>query len=95
MWSPPVPERPAAGWWTELSLNRWVAGVVDEMRIVERAERVERLRQRAHEVDMRLAGVLAADRWARIQRRRDPDWDRWRAVDPAWREYVNGDNELS
>ena len=37
-----------------------------------RADRIERLRALAHEVDMRAAGALANDRWEQIQRRRDP-----------------------
>jgi hypothetical protein len=69
-WQPLPPVPPAAGWWTELSLDRWVAGVAAGMAATERAERAERLRALAHKVDMRCAGALAADRWERIQRRR-------------------------
>jgi hypothetical protein len=65
--------RVPAGWWTEAEdrraaaeLDAWVYGVADGLR----AERIERLRARAHEIDMRGTGALSADRWERIQRRR-------------------------
>src|SRR5215207_8860126 len=73
MWAPRQPEPPAPGWWTELETaeqwetRRWVDGIAAKLR----AERIERLRARVHEVDMRAAGALARDQWERIQRRRD------------------------
>jgi hypothetical protein len=73
MWSPRPSEPPPAGWWHELETaeqyetRRWVEGIADGLR----AERIERLRARIHEVDMKAAGALARDRWERINRRRD------------------------
>jgi hypothetical protein len=72
-WAPLPPDPPAAGWWTQLETadewetRRWVEGIADGLR----AERIERCRQVAHEVDMRVAGALSADRWERMQRRQD------------------------
>lgn len=70
-WSPPTPAQPPAGWWTELptDTDRWVEGIADGLR----AERIERLQGLCHEVYMRAAGALSADRWERMQRRRDGD----------------------
>jgi hypothetical protein len=69
MWAPLPPAPPERGWWTELptELDYWVEGVRDGLR----AERIERCRQLAHEVDMRAGGALSRDRWARSERRHD------------------------
>lgn len=73
-WEPTPPDSPAPGWWAERATaaeeaerDRWIEGIADGLR----AERIERLRAATHAVDMRAAGALAADRWERIQRRRD------------------------
>src|SRR5262245_13093737 len=67
MWAPLPPAPPPPGWWVHLETDRWVAGIEADLR----AERIERLKALAHRVDMRAAGALARDRWARIQRRGD------------------------
>ena len=72
-WQAQAPPPPPPGWWCQLETTeqwetrRWIDGVADDLR----AERIERLRARAHEIDMRCAGAQARDRWERIQRRQD------------------------
>jgi hypothetical protein len=67
MWEPQPASSPPPGWWTELeTATRREAAAAAELRAV----RIEALRARAHEVDMKAAGALSADRWQRIQRRR-------------------------
>jgi hypothetical protein len=60
-WAPPPVEPPPPGWWTELSFNRWVAGVAAEMRdaeqTTEQAKRLRRLRRRIERIDEQI--VLA------------------------------------
>jgi hypothetical protein len=81
-WAPTIPVEPPTvpGWWTELETAeqyetpRWVEGIAAEVR----AERIERLHQRCHEVYMAAAGALSADRWKKIQRRRDERDAVWR-----------------
>jgi hypothetical protein len=64
MWVPTLPAEPPTvpGWWTELSFNRWVAGVAAEMRaaeeLAEQAKRLRRLRRRVERVDEQM--VLAS-----------------------------------
>jgi hypothetical protein len=57
-WTPLPPTAPPVGWWTELSFNRWVAGVAAEMRDAEQAKRLRQLRRKVERVDEQL--VLAA-----------------------------------
>jgi hypothetical protein len=71
MWEPATPSPPEPGWWTQLptaeqiATDRWVEGIASDLR----AERVERLKARAHAVDMKAAGALMADRQRRINGR--------------------------
>lgn len=66
-WTPTLPAEPRSDrWWHDRWIYQQEAVVAD----ARRAERIERCRQLAHEVDMRCAGALSADRWERIQRRR-------------------------
>jgi hypothetical protein len=72
MWEPLPPAPPLVGWWVELERAdavAWAEGRVAEQRA--RAERIDRLRARCHEVDMKAARALSADRWRKIQRRLD------------------------
>jgi hypothetical protein len=70
-WEPQPASQPPPGWWTKLETaeqwetRRWVDGIAADLW----AERIERLRARVHEVDMKAAGALSRDRWDRIQRR--------------------------
>jgi hypothetical protein len=67
-WTPTLPAEPRGDrWWHDVWVYQQEAAVAD----ARRAERIERLQVRCHEIDMKLASVLAADRWDRIQRRRD------------------------
>lgn len=74
MWAPLPPEPPAPGWWTELptELDWWVEGIAAELR----GRRLERLRAKANEVEVRAATALERDQ--RIRRQlaacTDPDW---------------------
>ena len=58
MWVPLPPDPAPAGWWTELSFNRWVAGVAAEMRAADQAKRRRQLRRGVERVDEQM--VLAA-----------------------------------
>ena len=67
-WTPTLPAEPQSDrWWRDRWIYQQEAAAAD----ARRAEKIEQLRARCHEIDMKLAGVLAADRWDRIQRRRD------------------------
>jgi hypothetical protein len=67
-WIPTLPAKPRSDrWWHDVWIYQQDAAAAD----ARRAERIEQLRARCHELDMKLAGVLAVDRWDRIQRRRD------------------------
>ena len=67
MWTSTLPDDPiVAGWWAEREQRAQQEAAVADAR---RAERIEHLHRRCHELDMKLAGVLSADRWRRIQRR--------------------------
>jgi hypothetical protein len=71
-WSPPVPDPPQLGWWTEMKVaaedrefRRWVERVATEVR----AKRIERLRARVDKIDTSLArATLPADRRASFDR---------------------------
>ena len=65
-WPPTLPAEPRGDrWWNDVWIYQQEAAVAD----ARRAERIEQLHRRCHELDMKLAGVLSADRWRRIQRR--------------------------
>jgi hypothetical protein len=66
-WTPTLPAEPRTDrWWHDVWIYQQEAAVAD----ARRAERIEALRARVHEIDMRLAGAQSAERWRRIQRRR-------------------------
>jgi hypothetical protein len=68
MWISTLPVEPRSDrWWHDRRTYQQEAAAAD----ARRAEKIEQLRARCHEIDMRLAGVLSADRWERIQRRHD------------------------
>jgi hypothetical protein len=67
-WTPTLPTEPRSDrWWHDVWIYQQEAAVAD----ARRAERIERLRARVHEIDMKVAGAQSRDRWRRIQRRRD------------------------
>jgi phage head maturation protease len=66
MWVSTLPDDPVvAGWWRE-SQRR--ARLDEAVRAEEQARSLRRLRRRVERLDMQLAGLQSADRWARIQR---------------------------
>jgi hypothetical protein len=64
-WSSTLPAEPRSDrWWHDVWIYQQEAAVAD----ARRAERIEALRARVHEVDMKLAGAQSRDRQRRIQR---------------------------
>jgi hypothetical protein len=74
-WTPTLPAEPPTvpGWWTELSFNRWVAGVAAEIRdreeLAEQAKRQRRLRRRVERIDEQILLALSRDEARRHLRR--------------------------
>jgi hypothetical protein len=67
-WTPQIPGEPRSDrWWHDVWIYQQEAAVAAGRR----AERLERCRQLAHDIDMRAAGALQSAEWDRIQRRRD------------------------
>jgi len=67
-WTPTLPAEPRGDrWWNDVWIYQQEAAVAD----ARRAERIEQLHRRCHELDMKLAGALQGAEWNRIQRRRD------------------------
>jgi HK97 family phage prohead protease len=67
VWPPPSPlpdDEIVASWWRDADARAAEEAAAD----AHQAERIERLRARCREIDLRLAGALSADRQRRIRR---------------------------
>jgi hypothetical protein len=67
------------GWWTELSFDRWVAGVAAEMRDAEQAKeqdkRRRRLRRKIERVDEQILLAQSAAEARQYLRRQGARWE--------------------
>jgi hypothetical protein len=79
-WVPPSADWPAAGWWTELEFDRWVAGVAAEVRAKKQAEkqarRLRQLRRRVERVDEAVVLAFGAEEARRHRRRQGLPYER-------------------
>jgi hypothetical protein len=83
MWAPLPPDPPSAGWWTELSFNRWAAGVAAEVRAAEQAKRRRRqLRRRVERIDEQMVLAAGASDARRTLRRHGIPYERSARLGP-------------